>query len=264
MNHYQRLGIDQTATADDVKRAYRRLAKEHHPDVGGNSETFRQITEAYEVLSDPNNRAQYDNPQPQGFRASDFRSEQEFQDIFADLWKQKYQKNRDINIAANITLADVIVGKEMIAVYRLHSGREESVTINIPPGANDGSVVRFGGFGDDSIKGAYRGDLYVKIKVVGQQDWKREGDDLHTVLRVNALDMITGTEAVIKTLDNKSVKLNIPQGTKNNTKFAITDYGVPNAKTLKRGKLIVRVEAEIPHTTSEKILEKLRNIRSKL
>lgn len=264
MNHYKTLGIDQSASSEDVKQAYRRLAKEHHPDVGGNSETFRQITEAYEILSDPSKRAQYDNPQPQGFRASNFRSDQEFQDIFAEMWQQRYQKNRDITIAANVTLADTITGKEMIAVYRLHSGREESVTINIPPGANDGNVVRFGGFGDDSIKGAYRGDLYIKIRVIGQQDWSREGDDLYTVLRVNALDMITGTEEIVKTLDGKSVKLTIPQGTKNNTKFAITEYGVPNPKTLRRGKLVVRVEAEIPATKSEKILEKIRSIRSEL
>lgn len=264
MNHYNTLGIDQNATVDDVKRAYRSLAKKHHPDTGGDAETFRQITEAYEVLSDPNKRAQYDNPQPQGFRASDFRTDNEFQDIFADLWRQKYHRNRDITIAANITLQDVITGKEMIAVYRLHSGREESVTINIPPGAHDGNVVRFGGFGDDSIKGVYRGDLYVKINVVGQQGWRREGDDLYTYLSVNALDMITGTEEIIKTLDGKSVKLNIPRGTKNNTKFAITDYGLPNPKTLRRGKLIVLVEAEIPTTTSEKILKKIRSIRSEL
>lgn len=261
MDYYSILGVSKTASPDEIKRAYRKLAMKHHPDKGGDEETFKQISTAYDVLSDPQKRSQYDNPQPQfNFRSGNF-GDDPFHDMMSQMFGGRVRRNSDITIAATIDLLDSINGKKLIAAYRLRSGREETVNINVPAGARNGDTIRFTGLGDDSFPGP-RGNLFVKIQILPHSTWRREDDDLYGKHFVNALDLMLGCSIIVNTVDNRQLELKIPKGTRNGTVFSISDYGAPNVHTGRRGKIFLTVEAEIPKIDDEELLNKIREIKN--
>jgi curved DNA-binding protein len=262
MDYYSVLGVAKSANQDDIKRAYRKLAMQHHPDKGGDEAKFKEINEAYSVLGDPAQRAQYDNPQPQvRFRAGDFNNDP-FSDIMSQMFggRRQQQRNPDITIAAKIDLVDSIVGKKLIAAYRLRSGREETANIDIPPGARHGDTIRFSGLGDDIIPGQ-RGNLFVKIHILAHPVWRREDDDLYAKQNVNALDLILGCSIIVNTVEGRQLELKIPKASRNGLTFSISDYGAPNVHTGRRGKIFLTIEAEIPKIDDEDMLNKIREIR---
>lgn len=259
MDYYKVLEVSKNATQDEIKSAYRKLASKYHPDKeNGNEAKFKEIGDAYDVLKDPQKRQQYDTPQ----RQYNF-NQGNFNDIFADVMGHRVARNPDITIAANITLDEVITGKQLIASYRLRTGRTETATINIPVGIQDGVTIQYGGLGDEGLQ-APRGDLFVKVIIAPMKNWGRQGDDLLTDINVNALEMIVGTTAVITTLEQKKVKITIPAGTKSGTVFSIRGHGTPNTRTHERGRLLVRVTADIPKIESEELLNKLRELNEHL
>jgi curved DNA-binding protein len=261
MDYYSILGVAKSANQDDIKRAYRKLAMQHHPDKGGDEAKFKQINEAYSVLGDPAQRAQYDTPQPQmRFRAGNFGDDQ-FSDMMSQMFTGRMRRNPDITIAAKIDLVDSIIGKKLIAAYRLRSGREETVNIDVPPGARHGDTIRFAGLGDDAMPGQ-RGNLFVKIQILPHPVWRREDDDLYAKQNVNALDLILGCSIIVNTVEGRQLELKIPKSTRSGTTFSISDYGAPNGHTGRRGKIFLVVDAEIPKIDDEEVLNKIREIRN--
>lgn len=261
MDYYSILGVAKTASQDEIKRAFRKLAMQYHPDKGGDETKFKQINEAYSVLGDAAKRAEYDTPPQQfQFRSGNFRDEA-FADMMGQMFGGRTRRNQDITIAARIDLLDSLVGKKLIASYRLRSGREETVNIDIPPGARHGDTIRFTGLGDDSFPGQ-RGNLFVKIQILAHPTWRREDDDLYSKQYVNALDLILGCSIIVNTVDDRQLELKIPKGTRNGTVFGISDYGAPNVNTGRRGKIFLTVEAEIPKIDSEEVLNKIREIKN--
>jgi curved DNA-binding protein len=263
MDYYSILGVAKSANQDDIKRAYRKLAMQHHPDKGGDEAKFKQINEAYSVLGDPAQRAQYDTPQPQmRFRAGDFNNDP-FSDMMSQMFggRRQQQRNPDITIAAQISLLDSIVGKKLIAAYRLRSGREETVNIDVPAGARHGDTIRFNGLGDDVMPGQ-RGNLFVKIQILAHPIWRREEDDLYAKQSVNALDLILGCSIIVDTVDGRQLELRVPKTTRSGTTFSISDYGAPNVHTGRRGKIFLTIDAEIPKIEDEEMLNKIREIRN--
>jgi curved DNA-binding protein len=266
MDYYSILGINRNATPEEIKKAYRRLAMANHPDRGGDEAKFKQITEAYEILSNSDKRSAYDNPQQQ-WQANN--NPPNFDDIFGTFFgngfsqqRRQPQGNRDITIAAKITLADVLQGKSLIAAYRLNSGREESVHINIPPGANHGDTINYQGLGDDSNHKFPRGNLYVKIQVEKHTDWVRDNLDLITKRAVNVLDLLLGTTIQIKTLDNKDLSVNIPKGTNPGANFSIRGYGIPHIKNGKKGNIYIHIGAVVPKIDNQDYIEKIQEIKN--
>lgn len=276
MDYYKTLGVAKDASDKDIKTAFRKLAAKHHPDKGGDHQKFIKIKEAYEVLSDAHKRAMYDHQQTAGnggfhfnsnnFNANNFNNANNFQDIISQMFYGHRHnpgarpKNSDVRIKLRLNLEEVITGKRLIASYRLKNGIEESVDLDIPPGAKDGDTIRFSNLGDNSIKNVPRGDLYVIINVNNKPNWSRNLNDLNTKVKVNCLEMMVGTSVVIETLDNKQLELKIPPGTKNGTTFSVNGYGVPDIKRGNRGKLLITVEADIPKNLSEQSLSKIREI----
>jgi curved DNA-binding protein len=256
MDYYSILGIARNTSPEDIKKAYKKLAMQHHPDRGGDVTIFQQVQEAYETLSDPIKKQQYDNPQPRHHQWNS----QNFQDIF----RQQRPRNRDITIAAKMDLKDVFTGKNLIANYRLNSGRVETVTIDIPAGARNGDTIRFQGLGDDTFGGP-RGNLFVKVQINEPKGYARDGMTLYQEVDVNVVDMITGTVYNITTLDNKNLSIKIPPGTKANTKFNIPGYGIPKLhQNEKRGNLIIVVSPYIPKVQDQNVLRKLKKLRKNL
>jgi len=164
MDHYSTLGVDKNAGSDEIKRAYRKLASQHHPDKGGDKAKFQEIQAAYDTLSNPDKRAQYDNPQPQFHGGGGFNGAPPgFEDIFAQMFgggqhpfgnmfrQQQAPRNRTLNIQTSITLEDAFHGKDLIATLGLPSGRDQTIEVKIPAGIGDGTTLRLAGMGDDSV-----------------------------------------------------------------------------------------------------------------
>jgi len=270
MDPYSTLGVGRTASDSEIKSAYRRLAMKHHPDKGGDSQKFAQINEAYEVLKDPQRRAEYDNPQPQfnGFN----NVPPGFEDIFANAFgagfrQQQYQRpvrNKNITIGHTLTLEEVYTGKTVFANYSLSNGRIEKLEMNIPPGVDHNSTVVFRGYGDDVIPNVPRGDLILKVRVRKHPIWVKDGLNIMKNQKVDAIDCILGTEVQIDMPNQKSVVLKIPAGTKTGTTFSIGGYGIPNRNTGKTGNVYVSIEADIPKLKSNKLIKELRAFKDKM
>ena len=247
MDYYSILGVARNASEQDIRKAYKKQSMQHHPDRGGNEEQFKKVNEAYSTLKDPQKRAAYDNPQPQ----YQFNTNTGFEDIFG---RRQQRRNPPFTIQAEITLEDVYTGKELIANYRLPSGRIETVSITVPKGVKTGDTMRYPGMGNDIIPGAPRGELLVRIKVLEHKEFNVSGLDLTCIKKLNVFDLITGTAAEINTPDGSRFSLRIPPKTQPDTTFNITGKGLPCARTGKQGNIYVKVRAQIPKQIDEKLL----------
>jgi len=275
MEHYNTLGVSKSASKQDIKKAYRKLAGKHHPDKGGDAEQFKKITEAYEILHDDNKRQMYDqygtaDPQQMGgnpFGQGDPFGNAGFEDVFGSIFgggfrQQRRQANQNITIGVNLTLQEAFKGKSLIAAYRLQTGREEKVDITLPPGAKNGDTVRYQGLGDDSFGQLPRGDLHVRIQVANDRTWRREGDNLYCQKDINFFDLLLGCVIIITTIDNKQLSVNVPAGTNIGTTFSIQSYGMPNVNNPRvRGNAYITVNSVTPNITDPQTLMQIQKIR---
>ena len=270
MDYYKLLGVQRNATPEEIKKAYRKLAMQHHPDRGGDHNKFAEINSAYDVLSNSDKKTVYDNPQPQfNYNAQDFRGGQNpFGDMFNQAFNNRQSRqtprNRDIVLAANIDLKDVITGKSLIIQYQLTRGKLETVTVDIPKGARHGDTIRYQGLGDDGDPRFPRGELHIKVRVGKTKNWEIDNNNLVTKKSINLFDFVLGGVIIIETLDKRSLELKIPQGTKPGTVFNISGYGIPDINTGKIGNLYVSVEANIPKITDPILLNKIEQIRNEV
>lgn len=277
MNYYSTLGLNRGASPDEIKKAYRSMAMKHHPDRGGDEKKFKEIEEAYRLLSDPQKKQMIDagmdpNAQPgQGgfYQQGPFEfhfGTDNLNDIFGNFGfgfgGRQVRKNKSLNISVEVTLEDVLKGKEINAEVGIPGKKSKMMNISIPAGIETGQQIRYEGMGDDSIQGLRPGDLIVNIFVRPHQDFRREGDNLYCEKTISAWDAMLGSALDIKTIDNKTININIPPGTQPETVFGCRGEGLPNVRTKKRGTLLVRVKIEIPRTLSDsqkQIIENLKN-----
>lgn len=268
MDYYSILGVPKNASQDDIRKAYKKQSMTHHPDRGGNEETFKKVNEAYSTLKDPVKRQQYDNPHPQfNFNSQNFRHNNPFEDIFSGFgFRQARQhvRNKDVQLSYTIEFKDIFTGRGVSVSYKLPSGRPEILDLNIPAGLQDGDVINFAGYGDDSIPNAPRGNLILKIRIAKDPLWQREGDNFKRTVKLSIFDLLIGSEIEFKTPQGKELSLNVPQGTKSGTTFSIPGYGAPNVNTKKQGNLYVKIEGIVPKIADQDILTQLKNIKDTL
>jgi curved DNA-binding protein len=273
MDYYKTLGVKRNASDKDLKSAYKKLSMQHHPDrTGGDDSKFKEINEAYSTLKDPQKRQQYDNPPQQqysqGFGPNGFQGmNQGFEDLFSNfgfnVQGRQQQRNPDITIAARITLEEAYTGKTVIASYRLRTGKEEVVEVNIPAGATTGNTIRYQGFGEEGMAGP-RGNLHVKIQVVPHKTFMQDGINLHCKTSTSIFDFIISGHVILDTLDGSTVKVNIPAGTVPGTKFSIQGYGMPDVQSGHRGNLFVTINAKVPKGLSQDEVITLQKLRKRL
>lgn len=273
MNYYDALGVSKSASADEIKSAFRKLAKEHHPDRGGDEKKFKEINEAYSILSDPQKKAQYDAGGPNFFNNGGQRQYRtnngpfefnfdfggngatDFEDIlrgfgfsFGRGATQPRQKNKDLHIRCQISLKDCYLGKTLNLNYALPSGDSQNVEVTIPEGIEPGQTLRVSGYGDNSLKNIPRGDLMITIDVLKDNLFKKDGLNLVTKLEASIFDAMLGAVKKIKNIDDKEIDLTIPAGSQHGQRLSCRGLGFKNAKfnNSVRGDLIVELTIPTP------------------
>jgi curved DNA-binding protein len=263
MDYYTRLGVDKKASPEELKRAYKKLAMQHHPDRGGDQKTFQEINEAYDTLKDPAKRQQYDNPQP---RADFNMNSQNMNDIFSQFFgggmQQRVRRNRDVTINVRVSLQDVMTGKDVVGKYRLNSGREEVANIKIPAGVEDNLIMQYRGLGDDIIPNAQRGNLNVKVTVEKHPTFVRDRSHLRTKCSINVLELILGTDVYVTNLSGDNVKVKIPKGTNPGTILSIAGHGLPDMNTGRKGNLYLEIKGITPKIDDWDLLKKVSEINN--
>ena len=281
-DHYQTLGVSENASPDEIKKAYRSLANKHHPDKGGDQAKFKDISVAYDTLSDPNKKAEYDQMRRGGGRQFHFNTGNggfhDFADIFGgmggfgagtgfhDIFGQRagIRRNRDLNIQCQISLLDSFLGKQLEANYQLPSGRSQTVVINLPAGIGHGETIRYQGLGDDSIPNAPKGSLNVTVVVMPDDKFQRVGDDLYAELFITPIEAITGCRKKITSITGKELELDIRPGVDYGTEFAQGGGGFTNPHSGQKGRFVSVVKFKTPHISDPAIIAKLKEINDSI
>lgn len=268
-DHYQTLGVSKSATQEEIKSAYRKLASKHHPDRGGDTAAFQQIQAAYEILGDAQKRADYDTPRsefqqfggmPPGFDEM-FRGFSGFGDIFGQS-RPRSKQNRTLNLQTSITLEEAYTGKELIATIKLPSGKDQIINVKIPAGVHDGSALILKGLGDDTIKNLPQGDIHLSISVIPDPVFERQNDDLIKELEISVFDAILGTEIDIITIDRKTLRVTISPGTQPGKILGAQGYGMPNLHNSTKGRLLLKIKVMIPTLLTDEQKELINKART--
>lgn len=274
MDYYQTLGVARNASQDEIKKAYRKLAAKHHPDRGGDTATFQSISQAYDTLSDPNKRAQYDNPQ-QGFNpfsqnmgegwhdVSSMFGGNPFEQFFRNARTNVRRKNRDLNIRINVTFKQSYTGTDLEATYNLPNGKKQSVIINVPAGIESGQVIRYQGMGDDTDSSLPKGDLNVTVLVQHSQEFERRGNDLVAFCKINPIEAMIGCTKIINHLNDTGIRFAIRPGVQHGTEFVSQGLGFKGIRG-NQGNLIIVVLIDVPAIIDTTIKEELEKIYAKI
>jgi curved DNA-binding protein len=273
-DYYQTLGVSEGASPDEIKKAYRSLANKHHPDKGGDQAKFKDISVAYENLSDPQKKAEYDQQRqfgggPQfhfntggGFDpfGNMFGQQNPFGDIFGHMRGAHMRRNRDLNIQCTVTFIDSYTGKQLEANYRLPSGRNQNVVINVPPGISHGETIRYQGLGDDTIPNAPRGNLNVTIIVLPDPNFRREGDDLYTTVNISPIEAMIGCRKFVPYLTGESKEIDIRPGVETGIEYASAGFGFSNPHSGMKGRFVIVVNIRTPSITDPMLVAELRRL----
>ncbi|MCF3108940.1 J domain-containing protein [Niabella sp. CC-SYL272] len=295
IDYYKILGVARDASAEDIKKAYRKLARKHHPDLNPDDKEavklFQQINEAHEVLSDPEKRKKYDqygaewkhadqfeqarkqqaSERQQGapFEGGEYYSYQsgdegDFSDFFSSLFGQGAGrsgrsatrfKGQDYKASVTLNLSDA---------YKTHQQtftvNGKHIRITVPAGIENGQEIRIAGYGAPGVNGGPNGDLYITFTVQNDTPFVRKGNDLYSNVPVSLYKAVLGGTETIDTMDGK-VKLTIPPETQNDTKVRLKGKGFPVYKNEGRfGDLYITYQVQLPKNLSEKEKELFKEL----
>jgi curved DNA-binding protein len=282
---YAVLGVNRNASDKEIRSAYRRLARKHHPDVNPGDKTsealFKEINAAHDVLSDPEKRRKYDQYGENwehadeiermqrsraragtgGFRYTagpDLGEDFNFNDIFSGIFgstngrrgPRREQPPPPVEQPIDVSLEEAFSGTTRILMVEGDHGEPRRLEVKIPAGVDNGSRVRMAGDGRATFSGR-RGDLFLVVSVRPHPRYERKGDDLYTDLEVPLSTPVLGGEVEVQALDKK-VALRLPAGTQNGQTFRLNGLGMPKLGSPdKRGDLFARVKARLPKEPDE-------------
>jgi DnaJ-class molecular chaperone len=278
-DYYQILGVQPDAEPDEIKKAYRSLANKHHPDKGGDQAKFKDISVAYDTLSDGQKRAEYDQMRRGGpqvrFHTGGF---QDLNDIFGggfdpfggrgpfgDIFGRQVRRNRDLNIQCQISLLDSYLGKQLEANYKLPSGRNQTVVINVPPGISHGETIRYQGLGDDSVPNAPRGNLNVTIIVNPDPNFRRQGDDLYTTVNITPIEAMIGCKKRVSYITGEEKEIEIRPGVETGIEYASAGFGFQNPHNQGiKGRFVIIINIRTPVITDPSLIQELKDLNVRI
>lgn len=268
-DHYSTLGVSKTATQDEIKSAYRKLAKQHHPDLGGDADKFKSINEAYDVLGDAAKRAEYDRPQPQfnfhsqgsawdmnGLDINDFFSV--FTGASGFPGGKRQRNNANLRARLVITLDSILDPQKKIIQVGDDS---KEIEVNIPRGVRNGAVISYKGLGQKANPNLPAGDLLIEIAIQEHRDYTRDGDDLHSKITVDAIDAMLGCAKDFKTIRGRTVRVNIPRGVQHGQIMRLQGEGIPNNQGNKVGNQYLQINILVPSNLTQSEMELLAQIK---
>ena len=290
IDYYKILGISKDATQEDIKKAYRKLARKYHPDLNKDNpnaqEKFQEINEANEVLSNPEKRKRYDEygenwkyaeelekqkkrqtKEQSGTREGTFWYSDDntsgFSDFFEELFGNRYRnynramRGKDYESELHLTLRQA--AEEQKQILNLNG---KNIRITIPAGVADGQVIKLRGYGEPGKGDAPDGDLYITFRIKEDPTFKRIGNDLYTTTTIDLYTAVLGGEIILDTLNGK-VKVKIKAGTQNNSKIRLKERGFPIYKQSgKYGDLILCIQNTIPTLLTERQKELFKQIKN--
>ena len=274
MTHYQTLGVSEQATPDDIKKAFRKLASQHHPDKGGDNGKFQEIQKAYETLSDDGKRQQYDM-QRQGigrpggfeFHVHNGNIDEIFKnfgfghDMFGQFRQQQQQRrNKDLRIEIPIPLVSTLEEQKKTIQVTTTTGEKSTLEVTIPRGVTTGTNIKYNGLGDNMFNTLPRGDLYVQFNVHGAEGFGINGIDLYTQVSVNCLIAIAGGVVKVTGLDSKVFEVTVQPGTQPNARYRIPQQGLYQMNSGVRGDLYIEVSITVPQNFSPEALDIIRGL----
>jgi curved DNA-binding protein len=295
VDYYKILNVNKNATQEEIKAAYRKLARKLHPDLNPNDKDakkkFQDINEANEVLGDPENRKKYDEygkdwkhseqfekaKQEQGqqrtsqhYSGNDFGGGEDFSDFFESMFGGRGKSNggrsqakfrgQDFNAELHLSLTDAFqTHKQTLAV------NGKNIRITIPAGIENGQTIKISGHGEPGINGGPNGDLYITFSIANDPKFKRDGNSLHETVDLDLYTSILGGEIMIDTMSGK-VKVNVKPETENGSKIKLKGKGFPIYKQEGGfGDLFVTFNIKIPKNLTGKekeLFEQLSKLRS--
>ena len=274
---YKILGVDKKASADEIKKKYRSLARDLHPDKNQGDtaleDKFKAVSEAYDILSDSKKRAEYDEARSMfergGFRAptggnfqggdfSDIFGGGNPQDIFANLFggggRRGPRKGQDLQTESTITFKEAAFGTTLELRLSTDGGPSQTISARVPAGVNDGAKIRVKGKGSKGEAGP--GDLFILLHVKPHAVFSRKGENIAITVPVTFTEATLGGDIKVPTLSGEEVTLRIAPGTSNGRVLRVKGRGITKGSTV--GDLLVTIEVQVPHRVEGEALEALK------
>lgn len=304
-DYYKILGVNKNSTADEIKLAFKKLAQKHHPDKNpGNKDAenkFKDINEAYQVLSDPQQRAKYDNldsswnkftqsggqssdfnwqdwfaskKSDAGQTVGDFFDSGGFGDFFQKIFGNKftnrgysqqssynYPPQHGENLVQEVTIT---LDEAFFGTSKIITVNDEKIEVKFKPGIDDGQILRIPSKGTAGKHGGTKGDLLIETKLAAHSVLKRQAENLYMTVTIDLFKALLGGSVTINSFTGK-IKLNIPSGTQPGKTFVLRNQGMPfYANPESRGDLFITVNITIPHDLTEQekdIIGKFKKLR---
>jgi len=277
---YAILGVDKKASGDEIKKKYRSLAREFHPDKtkGDDAleEKFKAVSEAYDILSDSKKRAEYDEARSLfergGFRGpmggqgggggggfSDLFGGGSPNDIFANLFggggvRRGPRKGQDLQTESTITFKEAIIGTTLELKLSLDGGKPQTITARVPAGVNDGAKIRVKGKGAPGEAGP--GDLFILLHVKPHPIFSRKGENILLTLPVTFVEATLGADIKVPTLDGEEVTVRLAPGTPNGRTLRVKGRGIKKGSVV--GDLLATIEVQVPQKIEGEASEALK------
>ena len=271
-DYYKILGITESATADEIKSAFRKLAVKYHPDKNPGKaaeDTFKEANQAYEVLGDSQKRQEYDNQRRFGgsagasFGPGNFQFHNNFNgdvnDIFSSIFNQggfspfqRPVRNQDTHVQLDISLEDVLSGRSIPVQFTDSSGKHVNITVNVPAGIEHGTRLRYAGNGSRINPSLPPGDLIIVITVQPHPQFERSGPHLVYNAEISLWECLLGCQKIVPGIDSTSVNVTVPPLCQDQTFLKVAGKGLPVKNGSKqRGDLMVRVNVKWPSSLTQ-------------